>query len=246
MLTIKKQQMGALAERDFVAITAAHLAAYFPRHRAVASGAGLRQVAARARERAHVHGLASARSATTLAELMCMLGGGFDEDPQLPWASRALTQPAPDEGARIDRLHAIAMRHLDIVAPDAAGFQAAIAAARAEPNAPIAATDDAYARVTALLSAHFPKRCSLLGAGAVTAVAERAVEQAQACGAATLRGAVTLGGLAAALGSGFLDDPLVRPLGEALRDPRAADAPERVDSLLVALDRVAGAWSGLA
>ncbi len=246
MLRIKRQQMGALAERDFVATTAVHLGACFPRHRAVAGDPGLREVARRALDRARVHGLVAARSATTLAELMCLLGAAFDDDPMLPWAQRALTERAPDEAARVDRLHAIAMRHLDIVAPDAAGFAAAIAAARAEANVAIVSGDDARARVTGLLSAHFSRKCALLGTECVGAVSGRAVDQAQALGAATVRGAVALGGLAAALGSGVLDDPLVRPLGEALRDPRAVDAAERVDLLFAALRHVATAWSGLA
>jgi len=245
MLRIKKQQMDALAERDFVAITAAHLATFFPRHRVVAGETGLRQVARRALERTQRYGLVTARSATTFAELMCMLGAGFDEDPQLPWASSTLAELTTDEAARIDRLHAIAMRHLDEVAPDAARFEPAIAAVHAEPNTPIASVEDARARVADLVITHFPRRCAFLGTDGVDGVVERAIDRAEAHGASTARGAAALGGLAVALGSGFLDDPLVRPLGDALRDPRTTEAPLRVDGLLAALRRLATAWAGL-
>lgn len=71
---------------------------------------GLRRLVARAVETAAGYGLDAPRDALLFVELMFVLGGGFDADPLLPWASAALKETyAAGRRERVERLSAGAL-----------------------------------------------------------------------------------------------------------------------------------------
>ena len=56
---------------------------------------------------AHSYGITTERGLILYTSMSFVLGGGFDDDPLLPWASAALRDPAiENEGQRVDRLYA--------------------------------------------------------------------------------------------------------------------------------------------
>jgi len=59
------------------------------------------------------YGIRSARGISLFAALMLVAGAGFDRDPQLPWASRILSDPAIDSPSdRVNRLYLEAIKSL--------------------------------------------------------------------------------------------------------------------------------------
>ncbi len=109
MLIIRKEQMDvfeAEAVRSFEARVAEHLKKKFPKHCEAMGDEALTKVVESGRERAATYGLQGERSVRLYLELMLMLGSGFDQDPQLPWAAAALgNRELGDESARIDALY---------------------------------------------------------------------------------------------------------------------------------------------
>jgi hypothetical protein len=58
------------------------------------------------------YGIRSARGMWLFAALMSVVGAGFHRDPQLPWASRTLSDAALDATQRVNRLFAEAVTNL--------------------------------------------------------------------------------------------------------------------------------------
>lgn len=82
----------------------------FPRKCAYLGDPGLRQLIDRSRQRAAGHGVTSERGVAFFVACTFTLGGGFDEDPQLPWGAAILNDPAiPDQRERVDKLLAAAV-----------------------------------------------------------------------------------------------------------------------------------------
>lgn len=100
MLVMRKSQMEAfenLAARRFEAGLSDHVRAFFPHHAAALGDAQLQKVLRYGLQRAESRGLKTERGVYLYIALMFLLGSRFDQDPQLPWAARAveLEQPAP-------------------------------------------------------------------------------------------------------------------------------------------------------
>ncbi len=65
-------------------------------------------------EFARSHGLRTERGVVISIVLLLFLGSGFADDPQFPWAAKALSDPSlTDPAARADRLHAAAKEYLE-------------------------------------------------------------------------------------------------------------------------------------
>ncbi len=99
---------------EFAEHMLAQLEATYPEKHAALGEDVLRKLIADGYEAARGYRLASRRGTTLYVSLMFMLGSGFDDDPQYPWAAAVLG----DEGAgraddKAERLHAEAMAHLE-------------------------------------------------------------------------------------------------------------------------------------
>src|SRR5262245_19431631 len=109
-MIIRKDQIGALEEasiRGFENRMLERLRTHFPKHETYLGEPQLRVMVQAAAERAKSHGLTTERSIALYLDLMCVLGGGFDKDPQIPWASAILDDSSlPTQDERIDLLHA--------------------------------------------------------------------------------------------------------------------------------------------
>lgn len=125
MIVVRKSQMEAfesVATRRFEAGLADHFRAFFPQHAATQGDAQLQKVLRYGLQRAESRGLKTERGIYVYLALMFLLGSGFDQDPQLPWAAREVERepPAPAK-------------------PEVAPSAAAVAAEPAKPAAGAAA-----------------------------------------------------------------------------------------------------------
>ncbi len=117
MLVIRKAQMAVLEQavlRTFENRMLEHLKEFFPKHCEILGEEQVRKVIRLGIERAEQYGLVSERDIHLYVGLMFMLGSYFDQDPQLPWAAKILT----DENIvypnhRADQLHNRAMAFLN-------------------------------------------------------------------------------------------------------------------------------------
>ncbi|XXF75398.1 hypothetical protein P2318_20265 [Myxococcaceae bacterium GXIMD 01537] len=80
----------AEARRWFLDGPLNYLDAYYPVDRALMGEDGAQHFALRALQRSFAVGLAPGKGGLRYLELMVLLGFGFDDDPQLPWARRSL------------------------------------------------------------------------------------------------------------------------------------------------------------
>lgn len=109
-MVIRSEQMLALKQacnKAFEERMLARIRQYFPKHAELLSEDQLRVLIALALKRARSHDLVSERNVALYLDLTCLLGSGFDIDPQIPWAAEILADrsfPTPD--ARADKLHA--------------------------------------------------------------------------------------------------------------------------------------------
>src|SRR3954447_10793978 len=93
-----------------------HVKSFAPWHARAADTRYLHDAVRCGRERATRHGFSLRGPTRFYIELMCMLGGGFDTDPQYPWAARILAGATDDEFLRADQLHTAATRYVERVA----------------------------------------------------------------------------------------------------------------------------------
>src|SRR5438094_179214 len=92
-MIIREDQMRTFAEaaaREFEGRMLERLRTHFPKHEVYLGEPQLRVLVRLAVERAQSHVLMAERSIALYLDLMCVLGSGFDTDPQLPWAAAIL------------------------------------------------------------------------------------------------------------------------------------------------------------
>ena len=108
MFILRKAQITAFqqaAVTDFEERMAAHLREIFPHEAADRGVAALRALIRRGIDRAARHDIHQEYGACLYLHLMLALGEQFDDDPKIPWARAALTEPDLDASLRIERLH---------------------------------------------------------------------------------------------------------------------------------------------
>lgn len=87
-------------------IAAAQLQKIWPMKCQELGETALRRLIRDAIESAKAYNITSERGIVLYSWFMFMLGGGFDKDPQFPWATAVLNDESiPDESTRVDRLY---------------------------------------------------------------------------------------------------------------------------------------------
>lgn len=101
----------ALSELSrFSGRTLARLQSLFPHKCEYVGELSLRRLIQRGVQMARGHSITTERGTLLFIMLMFVLGGGFDTDPQLPWASVVLKDEAlTDQNERVNRLYAAAL-----------------------------------------------------------------------------------------------------------------------------------------
>jgi hypothetical protein len=246
MLIIRQTQMKAFEDaafRTFENEMVQHLKTTFPRHAKILTDDDFRKTIRLGWERAQGHRVTAARHVRGYIELMCLLGSGFDIDPQVPWAAQILDDPAePDEAKRARRLNQRVWEHLEHVNADFQKMQDPAAQARLreelrkmrhEPDTAPAPTTllDFTQRLAARLYALFPARCAYLGDSCIRQVIQHGMQSAKGHGIASERGIVVFVALGFVLGAGFPTDPLLPWVSAILTDKTLTEQNPKVDQL---------------
>lgn len=221
MLRIRGTQLDALkrvARSRFVDKLASHLETYFPAEHRVLGPAQMRIVIELGLRRSDAYGLLAAGDVCRYVTLMFFLGSHFDRDPQLPWAAEALAATGRMPGARMDRLYAIAVAHIEQIA-GATGklFTRALQRARRLPFEALAAP-----RHEILRHIH-PEKYHAIGGAGREALLALAQANAQAAALFTREGETLIAIHMFLLGAHFASDPLHPWVAEALAPALTAD-----------------------
>lgn len=250
MLRIRQTQWDRLEElalRRAPARLARYFAETFPERAEQLAPDLFERAVAAGIDRAMAHGLKSERDVCLYVTLMFMLGGGFDEDPLLPWAHQILTS-GQDARIRTFRLGQRARAFLD----DAEGkrdehLKSALRRLVHDSLDELCPQVDAEPVIYVIerLRDFHPRACAVIGDEALERGALAAVERSERIGLATARGAALYAGMMLMLGSGFETDPLVPWASAMLERVTALGAADRAVALHTALAaRARGAADG--
>jgi len=224
---------------------ASRLGAIYPIQQALLGSDGILAVVALARQRAREHGLRTSVAVGLYTGLVFQLGSDFDRDPQLPWASEILQdEEIPGAAARLELTCREAMVVIErIKGPRDEHLHAALQRLRQDPlGRPWSGQPPALREEpAALLQRIYPHKVELLVEQGTFA---RLLDDGRAA-ARVHHGTepwceALLSGLALLLGSGFLHDPQLPWVREALDDAAASEPPcVRLHRAAIAyLDRV--------
>ena len=113
MVAAIQRKVPAVPASDFGNLALSVLRWICPRKFEVAGGGAIRVFARQSLQAAQVYGVLSHDSALLYLAMAYMLGGGFDRDPQYPWAgSILLGASAADAAGRFERLRKTAVSEL--------------------------------------------------------------------------------------------------------------------------------------
>lgn len=119
MLIIRKEQITAFERIDppgFEREMAMHIREHFPKHVDVLGEETILKVIRQGCERAKERGFTTRHEVCLFIDMSIILGHGFHNDPQLPWAKEILNDASSsDPTARIERLYDVTMEYLDQV-----------------------------------------------------------------------------------------------------------------------------------
>lgn len=208
------------ASGHFEPRTAQHLKQAFPKQCESLGDDGIRGLVSHGRRRAKRYRLTSQSEVYLFIDLMFLLGKDFDDDPQLPWAGKALrSADVGGEPARARRLHAEAIAYLDRVCGPNSAF---VAAAQQRLLATSIEVPPGQGRleeaVLARLKAIWPEKYKELGDDGARHLIQRGVASAKTHDITGERGCLVFVVLMFLLGSGFAGDPLASWAGVILGD----------------------------
>lgn len=254
MLKIRNEQMTAFEQaalKNFEDRTIEHLREYFPKHCEVFGEANLRQIIQLGLKRSQSYGVVAERGVRVYIDLMLLLGSGFAEDPQLPWASEILKdETIADESVRIDRLYEKAMSYLDHVSGvnnehiDEAQRRLSQQSVETFSESPIADTSDFAARLQTQLKEVFPEKCKYIGDTSIGRLIALAQHSAEKYRIKSERGVAVLTTLMFMLGSGVDADSQVPWVAAVLNDESIADEKTRVERLYKDAMTYLAQWCG--
>ena len=238
MLVIRDEQMAVLehaARRGFEERTLAHLQQCFPQDVKALGEENACVVIREGVRRAQGYGISSERGLWLFIDLMFQLGGGFDTDPQLPWAAEALQGEALDEYARIDRLEAKLAEYLEkVTGAEGQHFRAALERLRdAAPDLPAAVRSGRNFETAAMLKLQFifPEKYAWLGPERVWTLVRGGFERAQRHGLVTPGGTLLFIELSFVFGSGFDQDAQFPWFKATVSDPAFKDEQKKIERL---------------
>ena len=239
-MIIRREQMRVfeqVMQTGFEERMLARIREFFPKHPVMLGEEQLLLLVRLAVEKARRHTLITERNVALFLDLMCLLGSGFDADPQMPWAAEILADrslAADDE--RTDVLHERGWRFAQTVAGDfkdyveKGDYSPLIAALKTIDLVGMEElTLDAAARLAHELASNlktaFPIRCATIGDACLTSVLDRAYQSAARYGINNGRAVSLFAALSLVVGAGFDTDPQLPWASRILRDPSTANDP---------------------
>lgn len=245
-MVIRHAQMEAFeqaAVETFLTRTYRHLEEWFPHHCQLLGQDQMRLVIRYGWEKASSYGFTAECCVRSYIEFMCLLGGGFDKDVVLPWASEILNDTSSsDQVARADRLYYRMWEYIDHIAhdyrdpegrPTTARFMSDLKELRhADEESPGPDAMQEFLNLIELrMKRLFPAKFSYVGAERVRRAVAESVQSANRYGITSKRGATLFTGMRFVLGGGFDEDLLLPWASAALTDRKTHDQYKRVDRL---------------
>ena len=241
MLVIRETQMAVFeqaAVRNFENRLLEHVEKFFPKHREIQGEEPARRVIRLGIERAEPYGLVSERDLHLYVGLMFMLGGYFDQDPQLPWAAQMLAdENIVDPSTRVDLLHDRAMAFLNEAAGQESQYlERALSKGRKLPASALSRTGEDRQLsfgdyLLKLLYDWYPEKYQAVGDPAIRQLIRQGYQAARGYGLTDEKGITVYLGLMFLLGGGFDRDPQYPWAETVLRDAKLIDPIEKGESL---------------
>ncbi len=238
MITVRASQLAGMktqAEVAFAEELRVHLQAFSPALWATLSAPQQRAAVQEGITRAAVYGLDYRGPIRLYLELMLILGAGFDDDPQYPWARETLRGEYINQMYKAGRLEYLANEYVRrIQGPDGAHAQQALY--RLET---LTARDDLGFRrpnlqrdILFAMDTVFPSKLEAIGIAAGREIIDRAETLAWAVyGEDNPRAVAVMSILMFSFGAHCGEDPVYPWIGATLRDPKIADSRTRADRL---------------
>lgn len=238
MLQIREEQRNVLREAvlaGFEDRMLAHFKTYYGVQCQLIGDEQTRAVIRHGTERAREYAITSQRGVCHFINLMLLLGGNFDQDVQLPWARRILTDPSiENEFDRMASLNDEADVFLDAVlgVDGEYAIQAMINVySESLDSLILPLTGDRSEDVNAFLWKLYPRKVEVLGSGIIDELVVAGTDAASRYDIRQARNVIGYIGFMFMLGGGFDMDPRLPKAHEILTDPDLADETARIDAL---------------
>jgi len=233
MWTIRQEQTEAFRRyhlKKFEDQMVVHLKTFAAQHwKAIGEQAG-REAIRWGIEQAKKYGFTNRGPVRFYIELMFMLGGFFDTDPQCAWAIQILRDPANiDQMTRAERLHQALLAYWGAVAGPENQFLFAalrkLSKAKAEDYVVIGVPVEEC--LLNGLKDLYPQKCEYVGGRALKLLLSRTFELANRYGFSSTEDLAMMTALTFFLGHGCTGDPLYGWIGRRLADSRLDSAKKR-------------------
>ncbi len=241
MLVLTTRQLSVIdeaARERFIERMGRHLTAFAPDIGRLIGVAGMRGLASRGMDDAARFGFRQAGPVRLYLELICQFGVGFADDPLLPWAARALTDPHyPDEFDRATLLHEAQTAYIARVSgPGHARARAAFErlAARLERRPEEGLSPGA---VCALLRADYPERAADAGPEALAELVALGGRAARLVALPQATGQAVASGFLFAVGHRAFEDPRHPWIARSVSADRGG-APDKREARLLSRARL--------
>jgi hypothetical protein len=231
MLVIRREQMDAFRNQPRLAFEsemAAYLKRYFPFE---AANADLPRWVQSGLDRAAQYEFATYNESAQYLALMAILGAGFDEDPQIPWAAEMIgdSDNAPED--RITRVFDRAIEFLDAISgPNCSWFVRAKIRVKNQDMSILNQMEDPAefaARIREILVDLYPQKAAVIGEPALEQLVNSAVERSANRGQESATAALIHAVHMYYLGSEFDQDACYPWAGATLADPSGGSVEER-------------------
>jgi hypothetical protein len=207
---------------------AAYLRRYFPFE---AANADLEEWVRTGLDRAAQYGFLTYNESAQYLALTAILGAGFVEDPQVPWAGETISGPDGTSLDRITRVYEKAIEYLEAISgPKCSWLLRAKLRVKEQDltlfnnGVHLRALDG---RIRELLLRLHPQKAAVVGEKALKHLAKLAIARSQERGAKSAQAALTHAVHMYYLGSEFDQDPCYEWAGAALADSSGGSMEER-------------------
>jgi hypothetical protein len=237
MLTVRKEQIDTFAGqavREFENELVAHIREFAPQLARIGGEPAVRRVVQTGMERAEGYSFTNRGPVRFYVEMMCSLGHDFDSDPQLPWASATLKDPARvAQTVRAERLFSRAGEYFDrVLGPgDSFAVRALGEFSRANFSEFRGPAPGFEARAIRLMERVYPEKCRHAGEPGLRAMLASSTAAADALGLVPDLGRAVIAAAMFTFGHGVLRDPLYPWVLATLRDPSVPSPADRVEAL---------------
>jgi hypothetical protein len=235
MLQIREPQMELFrkqARLTFEREMASYLKRYFPFE---AANADLERWVRTGLQKAAVYGFGTYYESAMYLALTAMLGIGFDEDPQIPWAVESITSPQEPSEDRITRVYDKGIEYLDATGgPKCLWFVRAKIRFRKQG---MTALDQGVppqglpGRIRQVLLQMYPEKAAVIGERAVKQLVKSAIERTGERGAKSPHSALIHATHMYYLGSEFDRDPCFPWVETTLADTAAGSVDDRYSGM---------------